>query len=322
MKKRILMIVCVFLLIALSLPAEAEPEAVRLPVVMYHHISRDRSQWNDYVVSPEEFESDLNYLSAHGWHSIGVRDLLAWYDGEFEMPEKPFMITFDDGFESTLAYAEPLLEEYGFCGVVAVIGSVCEKFSQCDEHDPEFSNLSWEDAAALAERGVIEVQCHTWDMHATWPRCGCQINRDESCEAYRAALTEDLKLFLRKSGEHGVDLVPSIAYPFGAFSPETEEIVLSEGFRVSFTCRERINTLRPGEREPLRLGRYNRPHGPGSERFFRTWEEAAKPEGTESVPSGFSHKNPRMSTASLSSRAISRFAMSFDTSSAAWYSFR
>lgn len=280
MKKKFMAVICVLLLIASQSPASAEAAEPRLPVVMYHHISRDRSRWNDYVVSLEEFQSDLDYLSAHGWQSIGVRDLLAWYDGAFEMPKKPFMITFDDGFESTLAYAEPLLTEYGFCGVVAVIGSVCEKFSQCEEHDPEFSNLSWEDAAAMAERGVIEVQCHTWDMHAAWPRFGCQIKRYESPQAYRAALTEDLKRFLRECDAHGMDLVPSIAYPFGAFTAETEEIVLAEGFRVSFTCRERINTLFRGEREPLRLGRFNRPHGPSSEQFFRVWEAAVKSEGT------------------------------------------
>ena len=274
MKKRITAAILVLLLTVSQVPVLAEVEAPRLPVIMYHHISKEHSQWNDYVISLEEFQSDLDYLYAHGWHSISVRELLAWYDGEFEMPEKPFMITFDDGFESTLAYAEPLLAEYGFCGVVAVIGSVCEKFSQCGEHDPELSNLSWEDAAALAERGRIEVQCHTWDMHAAWPRCGCQINRGESAEAYHSALTEDLELFLQKCGEHGVDLAPSIAYPFGAFSAETEKIALEEGFRVSFTCRERINTLCQGEKEPIRLGRYNRPHGPDSDRFFRTWEIA------------------------------------------------
>ena len=257
--------------------AAAEEEEVRLPVVMYHHISKDRNQWNDYVISPEEFEADLAWLAGNGWHSVGVRELLGWYDGEAELPEKPFMLTFDDGFESTLAYAEPLLEQHGFCGVVAVIGSACEKFSECDEHDPEYSNLSWEDAAALAERGVIEVQCHTWDMHTVWPRAGCQIMRDESKAAYHEALTEDLWRFLEGCAAHGVALVPAIAYPFGAFSLETEEIVKELGFRVSFTCREWVNTLQRDAAEPLRLGRYNRPHGPGGASFFREWEAESQP---------------------------------------------
>ena len=278
MRKRLTAFVMAMLLFLplFSVRAETE-ETISLPVIMYHHISRERSQWNDYVVSLGEFRSDLDYLASHGWHSIGVRDLLAWYDGDFEMPEKPFMITFDDGFESTLAYAEPLLEEYGFRGVVAVIGSVCGDASKYEKHDPEFSNLSWEEAAEMARRGVIEVQCHTWDMHASWPRRGCGMKRGESPEAYRRALRADLERFLRESAAHGVDLVPAIAYPFGAFSADTGKIVLEEGFEVAFTCWERFNTLVRGEEEtkPCRLGRYNRPHGPSSEKFFREWEAAA-----------------------------------------------
>ena len=45
-----------------------------------------------------------------------------WENGAFEMPEKPCMIIFDDGACSVAAYAEPLLERYGFCGAAAVIG--------------------------------------------------------------------------------------------------------------------------------------------------------------------------------------------------------
>ena len=279
MKQRITAGICALLLFfPFQIPVRAaEPEREEqplLPVVMYHHISRDSGKWNDYVVSTEEFRRDLAWLHANGWHSVGVRDLLAWYAGEAELPEKPFIITFDDGFESTLAYAEPLLAEYGFCGVVAVIGSVCEQFSQCGEHDPEISNLSWEDAAGLAQRGTIEVQCHTWDMHAAWPRCGCQNRRGESASDYRAALTEDLERFLEGARVHGVDLVPAIAYPFGAFTRETEKIASDEGFRIGFTCREQINVLDRDAGDMIRLGRYNRPHGADTGRFFGVWENA------------------------------------------------
>lgn len=277
MRKRLAAFILAILLISPLFPARAETEGPVLPVIMYHHISRDESQWNDYVVSLEEFGADLDYLASHGWYSIGVRDLLAWYEGDFEMPEKPFMITFDDGFESTLAYAEPLLEEHGFRGVVAVIGSVCGDVSKYEKHDPEFSNLSWEEAAEMARRGVVEVQCHTWDMHASWPRCGCRIKRGESPEAYRRALTADLERFLRESGDHDVDLVPAIAYPFGAFSADTGKIALEEGFEVVFTCWERFNTPIRGEDKPYQLGRFNRPHGPDSETFFRDWEAAWAP---------------------------------------------
>ena len=274
MLKRILIF---FILPALLLcpaqAAEAERETVALPIVMYHHIAQNSEQWNDYVISPAEFESDLLWLREHGYETVSVAELLAWEAGEFSLPEKACMITFDDGFESTAAYAEPLLKQYGFRGVVAVIGSVCEKFSELDEHDPELSNMSWADAKALAERGVIEVQCHTWDMHALWPRNGCSKKSSESVENYRWLLSRDLSSFLSACRENAVPLTPSIAYPYGAYCRETTEAVRDFGFLAAFTCTEKINRLTGAGEELYDLGRYNRPHGVSSEKFFAKWEE-------------------------------------------------
>lgn len=266
--------VCLLIPLLLVFPVRAEgAEPVHLPIVMYHHISRNPKYWNDYVVSPAEFEADLVYLKEHGYETISVRELLAWQAGEYTMPEKPCMITFDDGFESTEAYAEPLLNQYGFCGVVAVIGSVCEEFSVLDEHDPELSNMSWEDVRAMAERGTIEVQCHTWDMHELRPRSGCGRMRGETVPSYRRTFSADLSRFLTACREHGVDLVPTIAYPYGCYDEETSRAVQDMDFRAAFTCTEKINIL-TGDREELYdLGRYNRPHGVSTEKFFKNWEE-------------------------------------------------
>ncbi len=277
MKKRVLTLL---LTLTLSLALSPQSRAVRteaapvfLPVVMYHHVSKNPKKWNDYVISPEELAADLDYLADQGWHSVSVKELLDWYDGRGTLPEKPFMITFDDGFESTMAYAAPILASHGFQGVVAVIGSVCEKFSACGEHDPELSNLSWEDAAALAEDGVFEVQCHTWDMHSLSGRRGCQQRRGESDCDYAAHLAADLARFRSACDSHGVRTVPAIAYPYGAYSPETDQIALAQGFRLAFTCEEQVNIL-PDQPPPLlRLGRFNRPHGAGSAQFFSKWKE-------------------------------------------------
>lgn len=274
MKKRLLSAFLISALL-LSLPvfADREKRKVRLPIVMYHHISVDSAQWNDYVVSVSEFESDMDYLAENGYQSISVKDLLAWYRGEFKMPEKPFMLTFDDGFESTLAYAEPIVAEHGFTGVVALIGSACEKFTQCGEHDPEWSNLSWEDAAGMAARGVMELQCHTWNMHELHPRNGCGRKKGESMSQYRLILSTDLSKFLYECEQHGLDIVPTIAYPYGAFDSDTTDVVRDMGFLAAFTCDEKINVLKGEEKELFRLARFNRPHGVSSENFFASWEE-------------------------------------------------
>ena len=271
--KMLLLLLCMFFSGSEQVRAE-EGDIVRLPVVMYHHISRKPESWNNYVVSVDEFERDMRYLAENGWKSVSMRQLLDWYQGKFEMPEKAFMITFDDGFESTKAYAAPILEAYGFNAVVAVIGSVCEKFSICDEHHAELSNLSWEDAVELAQSGTFEFQCHTWDMHAYSPRFGCNKLPRESVATYRRNLSTDLSRFLTACAGRGLDILPSIAYPYGAYDSDTTDVVRDMGFLAAFTCDERVNELRGEEEELFHLARYNRPHGPGSEKFFSKWEKS------------------------------------------------
>jgi len=248
-------------------------EEVKLPILMYHHVSKQSARWNDYVISVEELEADMEYLSRGGWTSISIRNLLDYYEGNFEMPEKPFMITFDDAFYSTLEYAQPVLERYGFCGVVAAIGSIAEKYSIAGEREPEFSHLSWEGLREIIECGNFEVQCHTWDMHSLSPSVGCSKSRSETESEYVRSLSSDLSKYLTQCKLNGVDTMLTIAYPYGAYSEATTQVVRDMGFGAAFTCDEHINTLTGDEDELFALARFNRPHGISTERFFEKWEK-------------------------------------------------
>jgi len=268
-----LILVSVLFFDAFTACADGSRGEICLPILMYHHVSKQSKRYNDYVVSYEEFESDLQYLRDNGWTGISVKNLLDWYDGTFTMPEKPVMITFDDAFESTASYAQPLLEEYGYCAVVAAIGSIAEKYTVCGEQEPEYSHLSWEALKELSECGNIEVQCHTWDMHAVSPRLGCSKIPGENIGQYRSMLSLDLSRFLRECEKNGVNTTLTIAYPYGAFSSETTEAVRDMGFLAAFTCNERVNRLTGDREELFFLSRFNRPYGITSEKFFEKLEE-------------------------------------------------
>ncbi len=249
-------------------------EPVKLPILMYHQISMNSNSWNNYVISPEEFRQDMEYIKLLGWESIGVEDLLAWQRGELEMPEKPVMITFDDGFQSLTEYAEPVLAEFGYKGVVAIIGSLCEKYNSEDEYPGEWDYLSWDEVREMRERGIIEVQCHSWDMHSNKNNIGCGKKWGESIALYRRRLSEDLSKFITESERNRIDFCYSIAYPFGAYDSNTCEIVKDMGFCAAFTCTEKINILTGNEEELYYLGRFNRPHGISSKNYFSKIEKS------------------------------------------------
>jgi len=273
MKKLLLIAVLVSGILLLSGMAQAE-EPVFLPIVMYHHISEDSGSWNDYVISAAEFEGDLRWLREHGFHTVRWEELLAWSRGEGELPEKPCMITFDDGFESVLVYAEPLLEQYGFTGVCALIGSATEKASSETYRDVRWSSLTWDEARDMGERGTVELICHTWNLHGLGERRGCARKPGEGLTEYRASLTKDLGKFFSECSRHGVVVQPVVAYPYGAYSRETTEAVRDFGLLGALTCTERGNLLTAGEDTLYTLGRFNRPHGISREKFFGKWEKS------------------------------------------------
>ena len=181
------------------------------------------------------------------------------------------MITFDDGFESFYTLAFPLLKKYNFKAVLSIIGSASDRYSVINDHNINYSNLTWTEIKSMSDSGYIEIQNHTYDLHDNKEngRKGMLPLKSESDEKYTNILTQDLlKLQFLIKEKVGIE-ADAIAYPFGAYTKKTTEIVKDLGFRCSFTCEERINTISIGDMESLfELGRYNRQSGIKSKDFF------------------------------------------------------
>ena len=105
------------------------PEEFRLyhvPVLMYHRIiptSEAGNSISGLVVSPETFSAQLKALSDAGWHSITMATLADYMETDRTIPDKTFVITFDDGWYDGYVYAFPIMRKYGFVGTFYVITS-------------------------------------------------------------------------------------------------------------------------------------------------------------------------------------------------------
>ena len=270
-KWAVFLIFCAYVmtLAALALPGRAEDEKVRLPIIMYHHVCADPERAGDYVVTPETFENDLKYLKKQGYTAISVAELLAWSRGEGELPEKPVMLTFDDAQDSFRVYALPLLEKYGMCAVVAVVGDYADEYTESGDTNVNYAYMSWDAIGEIAASGRVEIASHTQSMHSpSGARRGCKINPGEDEASYTQTFGADLESvessIVRATGKSSA----AFAYPFGFTCAEAERVLVSHGFSVAFTCTERVNVLSHEPMELLRLGRFNRRSGPSSAEFF------------------------------------------------------
>ncbi len=88
-----------------------------IPILAYHKVSPE-SEFGLTTIRPENFRAQIEYLHSNGFTALTFRDLLK---DNFNMPDKPVILTFDDGYESIDRYALPVLEQYGFRAVIFVV---------------------------------------------------------------------------------------------------------------------------------------------------------------------------------------------------------
>ncbi len=234
---------------------------IRLPILMYHHILKDEKLQGKYVISPEEFESDLRFLKAQGYQTISIDDLIKFKNGEKNLPQKPIMLTFDDGYLSTLVYALPILEKYEAKAVVSVVGSYTDRFTELEDISLTYGHMTWENVATLDKSPLVEVISHSYNMHNLEGRKGAMKNSKEIENDYHASLMADLSKMQSKLSDNIGKAPAAFTYPFGLYSAESQKVIDDLNIEVTFGCGERINVLNGAEGEMFNLGRYNRSHG-------------------------------------------------------------
>jgi peptidoglycan/xylan/chitin deacetylase (PgdA/CDA1 family) len=100
-------------------PVPVAVDSVHVPILMYHHLeelSAEHKQDPDYqqlFVAPAAFEEQMTYLQNNGYHTITFAELVGAFNGEVTLPDKPVIITFDDGWDDIYNVAYPILQQHG-----------------------------------------------------------------------------------------------------------------------------------------------------------------------------------------------------------------
>ena len=234
----------------------------RLPVLMYHHFADEAKEGT--VVTPVRFREQMNALKEAGYQAVTIPQVIDYVENGAPLPARPILITMDDGYGSNLDTAAPILEETGMCATVFAIG-----INEGEEYYPHSGEPMWQErfafekAAPWVEKGIIDVQSHTFDMHqlASYGysgRDGVLRLEGDSDEDYRQALLSDTEAFRQRRGNRvGTELL-ALAYPFGYYSEEADALLKEAGYAVTFTIDERPNYLSVHNGSCLRMmGRVN-----------------------------------------------------------------
>ncbi len=234
-----------------ELPVNAEG-GKELPILMYHGICDKGEKSSKFVISKEMLKEDLKYLEENGYKAVTVADAIAYVKGEGELPEKPVMLTFDDGYYNNYCYAFPLLKEFNQKAVISLIGKYTDLFTEEPDENPAYAHINWEQVQEMMDSGLVEFQNHSYNLHENKKeRNGAKKRWGESDEAYRKVLQEDLGLLQQEMKEHTGYTPTAFAYPFGGISLVSVDMLKDMGFLATLSCEEKTNIIRQGDMESL-----------------------------------------------------------------------
>ena len=253
-----------------AVPALSQPQnGVKLPIIMYHSILKDKSQSGKYVVTPAQLESDIEYLKSNGYTFVSAQEIIDYAEGGATLPEKPVMLTFDDGHFNFYGYVVPILEKTGAKAVVSIVGSYTDEYSESNIKNMSYGYMRWSEVYDMFLSNRVEVGNHSYDFHSTnRGRNGSKKNKNESMAQYELLFRQDTeKAQNRCMTKTGFEPV-IYTYPFGAYTEETTDWLKEMGFKITFSCTEGVNIITRDPNSLFLLMRYNRPSGISSEKYF------------------------------------------------------
>jgi peptidoglycan/xylan/chitin deacetylase (PgdA/CDA1 family) len=195
-----------------------------IPVLLYHSVADAPSSWiSGFTVTPATFERHMDAVVASGRTAMTVRGLRDNLRLGRPLPERPVLITFDDGFADTATVAGPALARRGLCSTVYVTTAVIGGVSPGED-----AMVDWSQIEELSAMGTeIGAHSHTHPELDMLPE---------------AAVRHEVELPKRMLEERLGEEVPSFAYPFGYSNPMVRRLVSEAGYASACSVKNALSS--------------------------------------------------------------------------------
>jgi peptidoglycan/xylan/chitin deacetylase (PgdA/CDA1 family) len=195
-----------------------------VPILMYHAVADDPpAATRRLSVTPRALDAQLGFLADNGYTGMTFGDLAAAFETGAALPERPVVLTFDDGYADFATDAWPVLTRRGFPATVFVTSGWIVDAGPYAAGNPPDRMLTWAQIQELAAAGV-EIGAHS-HSHPQLDGLGAEDLREE-LDVGRALLQDCI----------GAP-VNALAYPFGYSSPRVRLGARSAGYRCAAAVR-------------------------------------------------------------------------------------
>jgi len=195
----------------------ARARLARVPVIMYHDILPKKEVFFD--ITPEEFEQHLQLLQENGLTPISLNQLVAHLRTGLPLPEKPILLTFDDGYGSHYKYVYPLLKKYGYPGVFSIYTLNIGK-------NTGRTHVTWDQLREMATDPLVTISAHS----VTHPQDVTVLPDDK----LRMEVVESKRIIEAKLGIP----IRYFTYPEGKYDARVEKFVQAAGYEAALTMND------------------------------------------------------------------------------------
>jgi biofilm PGA synthesis lipoprotein PgaB len=242
------------------------PQSFR--VLCYHDI-RDNlresfQRWPEVTaLDTQDLIRHFSWLKENGYHPVSLQQIVDAREGRARLPDKAVLLTFDDGYKSVYTKVFPLLKQFEFPALIAIVGDWIQtpsgkQVKYGDGLMPRSEFVNWNEVREMVDSGLVEVASHSHNLHYGlsanpqgskipaavsrfyWPQSGGY----ESDEQYAARIKNDLKrsadLIERETG-----IRPrAVVWPYGAYSLITAQWAAEAGMPVTMNLEPGPNSMK------------------------------------------------------------------------------
>jgi peptidoglycan/xylan/chitin deacetylase (PgdA/CDA1 family) len=186
-----------------------------VPILMYHYVEyvKDKRDTERQLldVTPNVFEKQIQILISAGYSFITAKDLGDILDGKEQPPEKPIILTFDDGHWDLDTVVLPILKKYNIRATAYIIPGFIGKNTD---------SLSIQEMQDVVSSGLIDIGAHTVHHISLKGKLPATVQYE---------VGESKRMLEQQYNIH----VYSFAYPNGSFDKQAIDIVRQDGFTTA-----------------------------------------------------------------------------------------
>lgn len=203
----------------------------RVPILMYHRVTplpRGTTVPNHYV-HPARFARHVDVLHRTGFTAISLSRMADAFAGRAEMPRRPVVFSFDDGYEHWSQNVVPVLATKGWPGTLFIVSGLMGKDNAWDNRAGDVRE------ALMNPEQVRDAQSKGMEIG------GHSVSHARLTKLDDAELARELTACRETLEELTGQPVPYFCYPYGAVDKRVRDAAAAAGYEGATTVAKGLN---------------------------------------------------------------------------------